>query len=110
MGNDSKFSVPFELLSSGLIKSGRRTMRMGTELMIAIVPFSFQRRLCKYEQMAFGDRAAALAKRRDAKNHQDSLRDIKIGLKETEHHAEVIGMTLQLEVARLSEIREKDWS
>lgn len=113
---DIKLSIPFEVLSSGLIQSGRRTVRLATELETRVVTFSLQHKLCKYERLAFSDRVAALTKRRNASVY---LTNTKMGLKEEVeegfvskviHQADVIGMILQLEVGRISDIRRKEWS
>jgi len=136
LASERDLSVPFEILSIGLMRTGRRTTRLATELGAASVPFIEQHKLCKYERLAFSDRRAALSKRRDTRKEADlkaqklvmnrnSLQSMgKISAlermemeasiadefaAESVQHAEDIGRILQLEVARISESRNRDW-
>lgn len=67
MSQDRDFCAPFEILSSGLLRSGRRTKRLAIELGAAAEVFTLQYKLCRYERMAFADRRSALVRRRDAR-------------------------------------------
>ena len=58
-GADPELSGPLEVLSGGLLRSGRRTKRLAVELSAANAPFVSQYKLCRYERMAFADRRAA---------------------------------------------------
>jgi hypothetical protein len=137
MASDKDMSVPFEILSSGLLFSGRKMKAFATDLGTYILPFQSQHKLCRYESMVFGDRRSALARRRDARKeadskaqklvmHQHSLNSMgKIGMLEkmemeaaladenavdAVREADEIGRTLQREVRRITELRLKGWS
>jgi len=130
-------SGPFEILSSGWLRSGRRTKRLATELAAAAITFQHQYKLCKYERLAFIDRREALLKKRDARKeadsksqklvmHQNSLQSMgRIGMLEkmetdatirdefaveATQKADYIGQILQHEVKRIADVREKEWS
>ena len=68
---DRDLSAPMEVLSAALLRSGRRTKRLGLELAAAISPFVAQYRTCRYEQMAFADRRSALKRRTEARSKAD---------------------------------------
>lgn len=68
---DRDLSAPMEVLSAALLRSGRRTKRLGLELAAAISPFVTQYRSCRYEQMAFADRRSALKRRTEARSKAD---------------------------------------
>lgn len=68
---DRDLSAPMEVLSAALLRSGRRTKRLGLELATAISPFVTQYRTCRYEQMAFADRRSALKRRTEARSKAD---------------------------------------
>lgn len=68
---DRDLAGPMEVLSGALLRSGRRTKRLGLELGAAIAPFVTQYRMCKYEQMAFADRRLALKRRTEARTKAD---------------------------------------
>jgi hypothetical protein len=68
---DREFCGPFEILSSGLLRCGRRTSRLAVELGAAAQVFTLQYKLCRYERMAFADRRSALVRRRDARMNAD---------------------------------------
>lgn len=137
MAHEKQFAVPFEVLSSGLLRSGRRTSRLAMELSAASHAFTMQHKLCRYERLAFSDRRSSLVRRRDARKeadqkaqklvmHQHSLHSMgKIGqiagygreatmsdeiAVEAVREAEQIGNILQGEVGRIAKFRQKDWS
>jgi len=137
MSHERDFATPFEILSSGLLKSGRRTSRLAIELGAATQVFTLQYKLCRYERLAFADRRSALVRRRDARLaadkkaqklvvHQHSMQSMGhhgyAGATErdavmsdevavdTFNEAEKIGQILQCEVGRISDMRKKDWS
>lgn len=138
MPQDREFSAPFEVLSSGLLRSGRRTSRLAIELSAAAEVFSLQYKLCRYERMAFADRRSALVRRRDARVaadkkaqklviHQHSMQGMgQYGMTgsaaerdavmadeiavDSFNEAETIGQILQCEVGRIAQMRKKDWS
>ena len=134
--SDTLLCSPFEILSSGFLRSGRRTSRMAIELGAAAQVFTLHKKLCRYERLAFSDRRSALIKRRDARKDADlkiqklhmnqySLqsmgrydqlsgygRDTSIssGLAaDAVREADEIAMILQGEVARISVQRSVDW-
>eukprot|EP01083_Nonionella_stella_P120674 361799_1 len=53
LAHEREYSVPFEILSSGLLRNGRRTSRLAIELGAAAQVFTLQCKLCRYERMAF---------------------------------------------------------
>lgn len=133
---DRELSRPMEVLSSALLRCGRRTKRLGLELGAAIAPFSSQYRLCRYEQMAFGDRRTALKKKMEARTKADG-RAAKLMMNQTSmqhmgrygtlermeteaammdefateaaREAEEVAMRLQNEVARIGALRVTEW-
>mmetsp|Transcript_22525 Transcript_22525/g.42646 ORF Transcript_22525/g.42646 Transcript_22525/m.42646 type:complete len:212 (+) Transcript_22525:15-650(+) len=133
---DKELSRPMEVLSSALLRCGRRTKRLGLELGAAIAPFSSQYRLCRYEQMAFGDRRTALKKKMEARTKADG-RAAKLMINQTSmkhmgrygtlermeteaammdefateaaREAEEVAMRLQNEVARIGALRVNEW-
>jgi hypothetical protein len=134
--SDTLLCSPFEILSSGFLRSGRRTSRMAIELGAAAQVFTLHKKLCRYERLAFADRRSALIKRRDARKDADlkiqklhmnqySLqsmgrydqlsgygRDTSIssGLAaDAVREADEIATILQGEVARISVQRSVDW-
>ena len=136
-GNDHDLSASLDVLSSALLRGGRRTKRLAVELSAAAEPFVSQYRLCRYERMAFGDRRAALARRTAARGRADSRAqklvksqaDLsamgRLGFMErmemeaalsdecavkAAREADVVGMTLQREVTRVTNLRRTAWS
>lgn len=134
---EKDMSTPFDILSAGLLLSGRKMKALAADLGKNIVPFQSQYKLCRYESMAFGDRRSALARRRDARKEADnkaqklvsfqhSLNTMgKIGMLEkmemeaaladecavdAVREADEIARTLQREVRRINEVRLKEWS
>jgi len=137
MAQDREFSAPFEALSTGLLRSGRRTSRLAVELGAAAQAFTLQYKLCRYERMAFADRRSALVRRQDARRaadkyaqklvvQQHSLQSMgrygMMGGMGREAHmseevaadavndAEEIGQILRCEVGRITDMRKRDWS
>jgi hypothetical protein len=137
LAHEREYSVPFEILSSGLLRNGRRTSRLAIELGAAAQVFTLQYKLCRYERMAFADRRSALMRRRDARLaadkkaqklvvHQHSMQSMghpgMLGGTERDaamsdeiatdafNEAEEIGQILQCEVGRIAAIRKKEWS
>lgn len=134
---DREYSTPFEVLSSGLLRCGRRTSRLAVELGAASEVFTLQYKLCRYERLAFADRRSALVRRRDARMaadkkaqklaiHQHSMQGMAQSMimggvqrdaamsdeiaVESYNEAETIGQILQCEVGRIADMRKRDWS
>mmetsp|Transcript_25828 Transcript_25828/g.42633 ORF Transcript_25828/g.42633 Transcript_25828/m.42633 type:complete len:751 (-) Transcript_25828:800-3052(-) len=130
---DRELSMPMDVLSSALLRCGRRTKRLGLELGAAISPFVIQYRMCRYEQMAFADRRSVLKRRTEARNKADG-RAAKLMMNqssvaypgtldrmETEaamydematevaKEADEVAMRLQNEVGRIGALRVKQW-
>jgi hypothetical protein len=137
LNGDKDMSTPFDILSAGLLLSGRKMKSLAVDVGSNILPFQSQYKLCRYESMAFGDRRSALARRRDARKEADnkaqklvsfqhSLNTMgKFGMLEkmemeaaladenavdAVREADEIGRTLQREVRRINEVRLKEWS
>ena len=68
---DRELSSSMDILSSALLRCGRRTKRAGLEMSGGIAPFVSQYKFCRYEQMAFGDRRVALKRRSEARVSAD---------------------------------------
>jgi len=62
--HDKELGRPFDILSLGLLRCGRRKTRLAVELGTAAQSFSMQLNLCRYERLAFLDRRLALGRRR----------------------------------------------
>jgi len=131
--HDKELGRPFDILSSGLLRCGRRTTRLAVELGASAQSFSMQLKLCRYERLAFLDRRSALARRREARKegekrsqrlllHQHSLQSVgRYGTAETElpvtdelamdaiRDADEVGRKLDFEVGRIAQIRRKQW-
>ena len=133
---EKQYSAPFEVLSSGLLRCGRRTARLAVELGAAAQAFTLQHKLCRYERLAFSDRRSALVRRRDARKEADkkaqklvmnqhSLQSMGMFGKldgygrdaamtdeiaaDTVKEADEIGHVLQCEVARITKLRHDHW-
>jgi len=133
---DTLLCSPFEILSSGFLRSGRRASRMAVELGAAAQVFTLHKKLCRYERLAFADRRSALIKRRDARRDADvraqklhmqqySLQSVGrydhlsgYGRDTSRSHemaadavreADEIALILQGEVSRVSAQRNVDW-
>jgi hypothetical protein len=133
---DRELSGPMEILSSALLRSGRRTKRLGMEMGGGIAPFVSQYKLCRYEQMAFVDRRTALKRRSEARSGADR-RAAKVMMNQTSmssmgrlgtlekmemeaamfdemateaaREAEEVAARLQSEVGRIGSIRVREW-
>lgn len=68
---DRELGQPIDILSSGLLRSGRRNKRLALELSAAMHTFSQQYKLCRYERMAFQDRRNALSRRAKERGRAD---------------------------------------
>ena len=133
---DRDLSAPMEVLSAALLRSGRRTKRLGLELAAAVSPFVTQYRTCRYEQMAFADRRSALKRRTEARSkadgkaarlmmNQTSMQHMgRLGqlermegeaamydefATETGREADEIAARLQSEVGRVGAVRVREW-
>ena len=133
---DRDLASPMEVLSSALLRSGRRTKRLGLELSAAIAPFLIQYKMCKYEQMAFADRRASLKRRTEARTkadgkaaklmmNQTSMQSMgRLGTlermeteaamydemaTEASKEADEVAMRIQSEVGRIGNIRVREW-
>jgi len=130
---DRELAMPMDVLSSALLRCGRRTKRLGLELGAAISPFVIQYRMCRYEQMAFADRRTVLKRRTEARSKADG-RAAKLMMNqssmaypgtldrmETEaamydematevaKEADEVALRLQNEVGRIGVLRVKQW-
>lgn len=137
LAHEKQYTAPFEVLSSGLLRSGRRTSRLAVELGAAAQAFTLQYKLCRYERLAFSDRRSALIRRRDARKEADknaqrlvmnqhSLQSMGMFGKldgygreaalsdeiavDAVKEADEVGHILQCEVARITKLRHQDWS
>mmetsp|Transcript_7908 Transcript_7908/g.10876 ORF Transcript_7908/g.10876 Transcript_7908/m.10876 type:complete len:859 (-) Transcript_7908:378-2954(-) len=133
----SELAIPLDLLSSALLRTGRRSKRLAVELSAAMTPFTLQYKLCRYERLAFADRRQALAKRTQARQkadaratklhlHQSSLQTrhnipalerMEMEAAMTDEHAgeamreaDKIGATLLEEIKRVSTTRNEEWN
>lgn len=134
---EREITASFEILCTGLLRSGRRTKRLAVELSAAAQPYIHQYKLCRYERMAFADRRAALVKRREAKKDVEQ-RAQKYALVQQQHlqaygnlsmmgrmdndtaaldelamdamrEADFVGKVVQMECKRIGDIRRKEW-
>lgn len=133
---DRDLARPVEILAGALLRSGRRTQRLGLELAAAVHPFVVQYRGCRYEQMAFADRRAALKRRAEARaradgraaklvtnqfsmqsrGHLGALERMETEASmygemaiETDKEAEEVAERLLAEVGRIAEMRVREW-
>lgn len=133
---DKEMSSLMDILSSALLRCGRRTKRAGLEVQGSsggIAPFVSQYKLCRYEQMAFGDRRVALKRRSEARVSADK-RAAKVMMNqssmgrlgmlekmemeaamydematEAAREAEEAAARLMSEVGRIGAIRVREW-
>ncbi|KAL3789457.1 hypothetical protein ACHAWO_002786 [Cyclotella atomus] len=133
---DRELSGPMEVLSSAMLRSGRRTKRLGLDVGVGVAPFVSQYKLCRYEQMAFVDRRVALKRRSEARGSADR-RAAKVMMNqtsmasmgrlgtlekmemeaamfdeiatETAKEADEIALRIQSEVGRIGCIRVREW-
>lgn len=68
---DSEFKV-FEVLSSGLLRNGRRTKRLALEMSAAMESFLQQYKLVRYEKMAMQDRRQAIQRKSKERGRADA--------------------------------------
>lgn len=61
--SDNELSQPIDIMSSGMLRSGRRSKRLAMELQTAIHTFQQHYKLCRYEKYAFYDRKNSLQRR-----------------------------------------------
>lgn len=130
---DKELGRPFDILSGGLLRCGRRTTRLAVELGAAGQSFSMQLKLCRNERLAFLDRRSALARRREARKegekrsqrimmHQHSMQGVgRYGMSDMEapvtdefaieaiRDADEVGRRLDFEVQRIAQMRQKQW-
>lgn len=69
---DRELGQPMEIVSSGMLRSGRRSKRLALELSAALNTFVQQYKLCRYEKAAFADRRAALVRRSKERGKADA--------------------------------------
>jgi len=133
---DRELSGPMEVLSSALLRSGRRMKRLGLDVGAGVAPFISQYKLCRYEQMAFVDRRTALKRRSEARSSADR-RAAKVMMNQTSmasmgrlgmlekmemeaamfdemateaaKEADEVALRLQSEVGRIGSIRVREW-
>ena len=68
---DRELAIPIEMVSAGMLRSGRRSKRLTVELAVALQPFLYQHKLCKNERLAFADRREALQRRYKERSRAD---------------------------------------
>jgi hypothetical protein len=68
---DRELSQPFDIVSAGMLRSGRRSKRLVLELSAAVQSYSNQHKLCKYERMAFSDRRNAIMRKQKERGRAD---------------------------------------
>jgi hypothetical protein len=61
--SDIELAQPFDIVSAGLLRSGRRSKRLAIECAAAIYPYQHHYKMCRYEKFAFQDRKNALQRR-----------------------------------------------
>jgi predicted nucleic acid-binding Zn ribbon protein len=117
---------PMDIASAGLLRSGRRSKRLGLEMSAALQSFSHHYKLCRYERMAFGDRRAAIARRHKERHRADQrashmMHNQQFGLAQSAammddmandagHECEEIGQRVKAEVHRVAQMRRAEWS
>lgn len=68
---DRELGQPLDLVSAGMLRSGRRSKRLALELTAALQSYLNQYKLCRYERMAFADRRAAIVRRQKERSKAD---------------------------------------
>lgn len=134
--SDPALSIPFGTLSTGLMKSGKRSKYLSLQLSAAFAPFVAEYRQSKNERLAFHDRRLALIKRQLARE-KAAGKSSKLVTKQMTLHsmkemgtlermemeasmsdeaymdsvaeAEEVGKVLAGEVNRLAILRRKEW-
>jgi hypothetical protein len=71
VNTDRELSQPIDLLSSGLLRSSRRSKRTALELSAALNAFTHQYKTCRYVRMALQDRRHAIQKRYKERSRAD---------------------------------------
>lgn len=69
--DDRELGEPFEIVSNGMLRAGRRSKRLALELSAAMHTFSQQYKLCRYEKQAFSDRKMAIVRRSKERGKAD---------------------------------------
>jgi hypothetical protein len=125
---DADLSHPLGILSSGLLRSGRREKRLALELSAAMSSFVVQYKLCKNERLAFSDRRHALQKCQKERSKADeraqrlllnpsgdadvvernAIMSDSLAM-EAVRQAQEIGATLKEEVNRVAHGRRTEW-
>eukprot|EP00536_Pseudo-nitzschia_multiseries_P018650 jgi/Psemu1/328891/estExt_fgenesh1_pg.C_28390001 len=82
---DYKF---FDLLSSGLLRNGRRTKRLAVEMSAAMESFLLQYKLVRYEKMAMQDRRQAIQRKAKERGRADAR---AVHLSQQQRHLQVNG-------------------
>ncbi len=135
--SDRELGLPFEILSNGLLRFGRRTKRLSIELSAALQPFVLQYKMCRNEKLAFADRRQALARRHKERSKADTrAQQLMIHQRSLQAHGQLghldrlerdaslydevavdavrecdqIGETLKREVNRVAYERRMEWS
>jgi hypothetical protein len=82
-----------EVLSTGLLRHGRRTKRLALEMSAAMDSFLHQYKLVRYEKMAMHDRRQALQKKAKERGRADSR---ALYLSQHQNHLQINGHLRQL--------------
>ena len=68
---DTTLGQPMDIISSGMLRSGRRNKRLALELFAALHSYSQHYKSCRYEKMAFMDRRLAMMRRHKERGRAD---------------------------------------
>ena len=68
---DTTLGQPMDIISSGMLRSGRRNKRLALELFAALHSYSQHYKTCRYEKMAFQDRRLAMMRRHKERGRAD---------------------------------------
>jgi PX domain len=134
---DRELGQPLEILSAGLLRSGRRSKRLALEWNAAVQNFVYQYKMCRYERMAFSDRRTALQRRYKERSRADHRASALLMQQRQQQHlaaagqfsqmaqqavmmdtmatelsreCDAIGERLKMEVHRISLARRVDWN
>lgn len=69
--SDRELGQPIDIVSTGLLRSGRRSKRLALELSAALHTYTQQYKLCRYEKLAFQDRRVAIMRRHKERGRAD---------------------------------------
>ena len=83
---DRDLAIPIEMVSAGMLRSGRRSKRLTVELAAALQPFLHQHKLCKNERLAFADRREALQRRYKERSRADQRASQLLMLQRQQQH------------------------